>query len=375
MGAEWSLAWRVFDAQFWGVPQRRKRIALVADFGGESAPEILFERKSLSWNPNKSRPEGKAIAESAQNRSAGNDRMVEHATPINMQIATRYKALGERTGLGIGQENDPAYTLQAGHEHGVCYCISGNTVDRETNQNGTGVRENGSFTVNTVDRHAVAYAIDCRNLKSIKEASDTLQAAIFDARGNGDGKIVPTITGDHENRITDYTAIAIERQTFNEQSSSRYKESDNVLEGKKKLVIFARFIPEVLEIIKRSENIIGKSGMKTVAIYGAIPKEQRGDIVQQFQKDPSTMVLVGQIDTAGTGITLTAADTCVYYSVTFNYATYSQSLARIHRIGQRNTCTYIHLVAENTVDSTILKSLSKKEDLAKTVVDDWRQFF
>lgn len=58
-----------------------------------------------------------------------------------------------------------------------------------------------------------------------------------------------------------------------------------------------------------------------------------------------------------------------------NYATYSQSLARIHRIGQRNTCTYIHLVAENTVDSTILKSLSKKEDLAKTVVDDWRQFF
>lgn len=87
--------------------------------------------------------------------------MVEHATPINMQIATRYKALGERTGLGIGQENDPAYTLQAGHEHGVCYCISGNTVDRETNQNGTGVRENGSFTVNTVDRPAVALEYQC----------------------------------------------------------------------------------------------------------------------------------------------------------------------------------------------------------------------
>ena len=47
----WSIAWRVHDAQFWGVPQRRKRIALVADFGGLSAPEILFERKGLSWNP------------------------------------------------------------------------------------------------------------------------------------------------------------------------------------------------------------------------------------------------------------------------------------------------------------------------------------
>lgn len=52
------------------------------------------------------------------------------------------------------------------------------------------------------------------------------QPIVFDARGNGDGKIVPTITGDHENRITDYTAIAIERKTFNEQSFSHYKESD-----------------------------------------------------------------------------------------------------------------------------------------------------
>ena len=48
MGDGWSIAWRILDAQFWGVPQRRRRIALVADFGGESAPEILFERKGVS---------------------------------------------------------------------------------------------------------------------------------------------------------------------------------------------------------------------------------------------------------------------------------------------------------------------------------------
>ena len=47
----WSVAWRVHDAQFWGVPQRRKRIALVADFAGLSAPEILFVRKGLLWDP------------------------------------------------------------------------------------------------------------------------------------------------------------------------------------------------------------------------------------------------------------------------------------------------------------------------------------
>ena len=115
--------------------------------------------------------------------------------------------------------------------------------------------------------------------------------------------------------------------------------------------------------------------MKFVAIYGDIKKENRGGIVQQFQTDPATMVFVGQIDTAGTGITLTAADTCVYYSVNFNFATYDQSKSRIHRIGQRHPCTYIHLIAENTVDNAILSALHKKQDLAKTVVDSWRNYF
>ncbi|NBJ87904.1 DEAD/DEAH box helicase [Acutalibacter sp. 1XD8-36] len=150
---------------------------------------------------------------------------------------------------------------------------------------------------------------------------------------------------------------------------------DYVLEGRKKLVIFARFIPEVMEIIKLTGDMLGKAGKQCVSIYGDIPKEQRGEIVRQFQTDLDTMAFVGQIDTAGTGITLTAADTCVYYSVNFNYATYSQSLSRIHRIGQKNRCTYIHLVTEKTVDETILKALARKEDLAKTVVDDWRRLF
>ncbi|MBR2999698.1 MAG: DNA cytosine methyltransferase [Oscillospiraceae bacterium] len=52
---KWSVAWRVHDAQFWGVPQRRKRIALVADFAGLAAPEVLFERKGLSWDSEESR--------------------------------------------------------------------------------------------------------------------------------------------------------------------------------------------------------------------------------------------------------------------------------------------------------------------------------
>lgn len=62
LGNGWSIAWRVHDAQFWGVPQRRKRIALVADFGGQSAPEILFERKSVSGDSETSGEEGKEVA-------------------------------------------------------------------------------------------------------------------------------------------------------------------------------------------------------------------------------------------------------------------------------------------------------------------------
>ena len=150
---------------------------------------------------------------------------------------------------------------------------------------------------------------------------------------------------------------------------------DYVVEGKKKLVIFARFLAEIHEIEALCEKTLKSAQMKAVAIYGDIKKEDRGAIVQQFQTDPATMVFIGQIDTAGTGITLTAADTCVYYSVNFNYATYDQSKSRIHRIGQRNCCNYIHLIAENTIDSTILHALQKKEDLAKTVVDGWKRFF
>lgn len=149
---------------------------------------------------------------------------------------------------------------------------------------------------------------------------------------------------------------------------------DYVVDGGKKLVIFARFVPEVKAIIDLMKKVL-PDRKKAVSIYGEIKKEDRGAIVQQFQSDPDTVVFVGQIDTAGTGVTLTAADTCVYYSKNFNYAAYEQSLSRIHRIGQRNTCTYIDLVMEKTVDEMINRALAKKEDIAKTVVDNWRDLF
>ena len=71
MGDGWSIAWRIHDAQFWGVPQRRKRIALVADFGGHTAPEILFERKSVFGDIKQSGTERQETAGGTGNCTSG----------------------------------------------------------------------------------------------------------------------------------------------------------------------------------------------------------------------------------------------------------------------------------------------------------------
>lgn len=146
---------------------------------------------------------------------------------------------------------------------------------------------------------------------------------------------------------------------------------DYVLGEGKKLVVFCRFRAEIGAI----EKLFLKKKIEFRSVYGDVKTEDRGQFVEDFQTGPKVQVFLAQIDTAGLGLTLTAADTCVYYSKNFNYAAYSQSLARIHRIGQRNVCTYIDLCVEGTIDTQISKALAKKEDLAKTVVDSWKQFF
>lgn len=79
MGEGWSIAWRVLDAQFWGVPQRRRRIALVADFGGQSAPEILFIRKGVSRDIESSGKAGEGTAEAAENCAGADNRAVAYS--------------------------------------------------------------------------------------------------------------------------------------------------------------------------------------------------------------------------------------------------------------------------------------------------------
>lgn len=193
-GNGWSLSWRQLDAQYWGVPQRRKRIALVADFRGQRATEILFERTGVPGNLDESIKAWEEAPGAAGSRIAGNDRPV--------------LILNDQGGGVMGVSYNVTGTLRAAEHGHQPIVLESNQVHATVSQTGicptlpASMGLGGGYVPMVTERK------------------------IFDARGNGDGRTCPTITGDHENRITDYTAIAIERKTFNEQSFSHYKESD-----------------------------------------------------------------------------------------------------------------------------------------------------
>ena len=168
-GNGWSLAWRQLDSQYFGVAQRRKRIALILDLGGQRAGEILFKRTSLSRHPDPRIPAWKEVAGLTTNCSAGNDRVVAEGGQ-NAAYTLKIRSGCAGGGKGALVQTEKTGTLSTLQDQTLfqlirepTYCISGNTVDRKTNQNGSGVRENGSFTVNTVDRHAVVYSIQEEN--------------------------------------------------------------------------------------------------------------------------------------------------------------------------------------------------------------------
>ena len=165
VGGRWSVAWRVHDAQHWGVPQRRRRISVVADFGGDTAGEILFERKSVSRHPAESGAAGEGFAEAAE---AGASYAVLPA-PINLMVATRCEALGRGTGFGVGEPGDPANTISAAHSHGVFATAipindkatrwqgGGESRNHDGSGNGLGIGKEGdpSPTLTAGDRHGV----------------------------------------------------------------------------------------------------------------------------------------------------------------------------------------------------------------------------
>ena len=141
---------------------------------------------------------------------------------------------------------------------------------------------------------------------------------------------------------------------------------DDITSSGKKLVVMARFIPEI-EAIKK---LLIKKNLNFSIITGEI--KNRADEIAKFQNDVDVLVFLGQIATAGLGITLTASSTMVFYSLDYSMSNFEQAKARIHRTGQKENCTYIYLIAANTVDEKIMKALKNKVNLAKSLIDDYK---
>lgn len=164
-GDGWSLAYRTFDAQYWGVPQRRRRIHLIADFRGGCAGKILFEREGVRGDLAESGAEREETSGDAENGAGTADRE------------------------GKGKRCITAYSFDS---------LSSNSMKSKNPH--SGCRE--------VD---IAKCLDTTNpCPSKNQGGIAIVDVVYDARGNGDGKTVNTITGDHENRITDYTSVVCE---------------------------------------------------------------------------------------------------------------------------------------------------------------------
>ena len=175
VGEGFSLAWRVFDAQHWGVPQRRRRIYLVLDLTGDRAEKILFERPGLRGYSEESGTPWEEAPGHAEDRSGADDL--------------------EGVGLDI-------YNL----------AVTGNTAASLTTATGQGASNTGPSVMQAAG-FSTEHSAKARSVGFQEEVSPTLRAgtvpaAVYDARGNGDGQTVNTITGDHNGHISDYTALA-----------------------------------------------------------------------------------------------------------------------------------------------------------------------
>ena len=151
--------------------------------------------------------------------------------------------------------------------------------------------------------------------------------------------------------------------------NNRVKELMNVLEEtESKAIIWANYQRDITQII---EAIVKEYGPGSVVdYYGLTPQDERQDNIRKFQSDPKCRFLVGTPSTGGYGLTLTAANTVIYYSNGYDLEKRLQSEDRAHRIGQTKSVTYVDLIAEDTVDEKITKALRKKINIASEVLGE-----
>jgi len=148
---------------------------------------------------------------------------------------------------------------------------------------------------------------------------------------------------------------------------------DTLDETSGKVIIWANYIYDIEKIVK--ELIKNYGDESVVDYYGAINSETRQKNIEDFQNNPNCRFFVGNPQTGGYGITLTAANTVIYYSNGYDLEKRLQSEDRAHRIGQKNNVTYIDMLADDTVDEKIVESLRNKVNIATEIMgEDLKQW-
>jgi SNF2 family DNA or RNA helicase len=157
--------------------------------------------------------------------------------------------------------------------------------------------------------------------------------------------------------------------TIQTVESNRLNELMSVLEDTDgKVIIWANYQMSVSDIMKALTKKYGANSF--VHYYGLTPQEDRQDNIRKFQNDPECRFIIGTPQTGGYGITLTQANTVIYYSNGYDLEKRLQSEDRAHRIGQKKTVTYIDLICEDTVDEKIVKALRDKINIASEVMGE-----
>ena len=231
LGDGWSIAWRVCDAQFYGVPQRRRRIALVADFGGHSAPEILFVRKSMSRDSEPSQPQRKEATSDASRSLRADDCIgVDiYNTTLTGDKACPLTAEGH-TSTGTCPKVMTPTTFDD------IFCIDGDKLNKQERKGGSGIgyREGDKqYTLTAKDVHGVAYSFEpgiaqtlfqpvcAYNIgdrfsvpSELAERSPTLTARC----GTG-GNNVPVVVCDKK---PTECVVALDRSAYNQGKNAKY---------------------------------------------------------------------------------------------------------------------------------------------------------
>lgn len=245
----YSLAWRTMDAQHWGVPQRRLRISLVLDLTGGRAGEILFEPESLRGHFAPGITPGQATAGTVENGAGTADRAFtlkirsgcegggkgalvqteKSATLSTLQDQTLFVAEPPKA---YSFDSLASNSMKSSNPHSGCReveiakTLDTSPPDPAKNQGGIAILDVLPFDTTQITSpqngsnphfgdpcHPLAATAHPPAVVCLNHINPVAEPLIYDARGNGDGTTSPTMTGDHNSRVTDYTAITLQGDT------------------------------------------------------------------------------------------------------------------------------------------------------------------